>query len=302
MTISFNCPKCGNLCAFPDKHAGKRARCMKCQQVFIIPDKDGQKPEKLKTNPPNHDPLPGFYHTVFINSWKIFVRPANATGLVFVATAVCLKFFAGHVDYSFNFPGFRFQAPLGLIISVAVWGALFWYYMEIICSTAFEEDQLPETYMGDFFGFVCNIVKCVYLFLLALAIAELPFYIILSMLKKAGVETPWLGHVLMVAGLFIFPMVVLALSVGRDMCMVFRPDYIFMPIMRALWPYVVVTGLVMVAALLQWETVGYGRIIGESKSVVAMHLTANIAVQALLLIAVRAIGLFYRHYSCYFRW
>lgn len=301
-SISFNCPKCDRLCAFHQQHAGKRARCTSCGQVFVIPSQDGQQPQKVKTVTADDRPQPGFYRTVFLDSWRIFVNPSNITVLVFMTAAVCFKFFVGYADYSFDVPGGRFQAPLGLIVSLTVWGCLFCYYIEVISAVSFGMDELPDFYMGIFFGFIWGIVKSIYLFIVAITISELPFFIALSLLRKYGIQYSWLDHVFMAAGMFVFPMVVLTLSVGRDMLMVFRPDYILVPILRAYRPYLVVAGLVVAAALLQWETAGYGDVSGRGKFVIGIHLFANLAAQALILVAARSIGLFHRHYSCFFKW
>ncbi|MHC4417571.1 MAG: hypothetical protein ACYSU6_03180, partial [Planctomycetota bacterium] len=93
MTIQFYCPNCDSIIAFDSKHAGKRARCLACGQLFVIPEKSYEKPKKVKLRIERGEPLPGFYRAVFIDSWKLFLDPENAISLVFVATVVCFKFF-----------------------------------------------------------------------------------------------------------------------------------------------------------------------------------------------------------------
>ncbi|MHC4682344.1 MAG: hypothetical protein ACYTEK_27095, partial [Planctomycetota bacterium] len=143
----------------------------------------------------------------------------NATGLVFVAAAACFKFFTGHTDYSWTFGGFRFQAPTGLVITLAAWGCLFWYYVEVICATALDAEELPDVYMGGLFGFIWNALVSLLVFAVVLVVVLLPSIIYLALSKKAGVA--W--HVLVYAGLFVFPMAILTFSVGRDIGMVLRP-------------------------------------------------------------------------------
>jgi len=298
MTIQFNCPNCDALIGFEDKHRGKRARCTTCGQRFIIPSKDNETPEKIKPPEEEAEPEPGFYRAVFVESWKLFTRPASATGLVFVLAAVCFKFFAGHTDYSWTMGGFRFQAPTGLLVTLAAWGCLFWYYMEIICSTALDAEQLPEVYMGGFFGFIWNVVKSLSVFTLALVAVELPCIVFVAISRGTGV----VSQVLALVGLFAFPMAILTFAVGRDIAMVFRPDYILRPIVKAFWPYLIVVGLFVAAWKLQLMTLGYGELSGRDNVAVALHLLANLAVQMIALIAMRSIGLFYRHYSCHFPW
>jgi hypothetical protein len=304
MTIQFHCPNCNALIAFDNKHIGKRARCLTCGQVFIIPSRENEIPQKIEPKIEKGQVLPGFYRAVFIDSWKIFINSNNATALVFVAAAVCFKFFTGHTDYSFDVGDRRFQAPIGQIVTIAAWGALLWYYMEIIYSTAFDTEDLPEVYVGGFFGFLWNIVKSICTFFIALVIVLLPCVIALVISNKIGVEWLVLSHVLAIAGLFAFPMAILILSVGRDITMLFRPDYIVWPVVRAFGPYLVTVAFFLLACQLQlWlEVRGYGRLLGSGKTVIGLHLLANLGVQVIAIIAMRSIGLFHRHYSPHFPW
>ena len=303
MSIQFNCPFCKAVIAFADKHAGKRARCLTCGQLFIIPAKDQERPQKVEAlSEEKKVPVAGFYRSVFMDSWKMFIKPQNATGLVFVVATVCLKFFLGHTDYSFTMGGFRVQAPTGFIITLAAWGCLFWYYMEIIYSAAFDVEELPEVYMGGLFGFIWNIIRSLCIFAVALVVVQLPCIIFLVVSRKTGIECPIISHILAIAGLFAFPMAILTFSVGRDITMAFRPDYILKPIVNAFWPYFVVVGFFVLVWELQLQTVGYGELLDRGKTVIGLYLLANIAVQALALVSMRSIGLFHRHYSCYFPW
>ena len=134
MTIKFNCPNCDEVIGFADKHLGKQAQCISCGQRLIIPTKTGKKAKIVEPEKENLVPEPGFFRAVFIESLKLFIHLQNVTGLVFVTAAVCFKFFLGHVDFSWTVGYFRFQAPVGFVISLAVWGCLFWYYMESLNS------------------------------------------------------------------------------------------------------------------------------------------------------------------------
>ena len=298
MTIQFNCPSCNELIAFADKHCGKRAHCATCGQRFIVPSKDNETPQKVRLPEEEAAPLAGFYRAVFVESWKLFVRPRNATGLVFVAAAVCFKFFTGHTDYSVTLPGFRIQAPTGLAITLAAWGCLFWYYMEIIRVTAMDAEELPDVYMGGLFGFIRNVIKSLSVFALALLVVLLPSIIYTAVSQQTGV----VSKILSLGGLFAFPAAVLAFAVGRDVEIAFRPDYILKPVAKAFWPYLTVAALFLLAWQLQLLTTGYGELFGRGRWVIALHLAANLGVQAVAIIAMRSIGLFYRHYSCHFPW
>jgi hypothetical protein len=298
MTIRFNCPNCDELIAFADKYIGKQARCASCGQRFIIPSESKQIPKKVEPPAEKAEPVPGFYRAVLIDSWKLFVKPQNATGLVFVIAAVCFKFFTGHTDYSFTMGMFRVIAPVGLIVTLSAWGCLFWYYMEIICTTANYTDELPDVYMGGLFGFIWNVIKSLSIFSIGLIAVLLPSAIYTLITGSAGV----VSHALSLVGLFAFPMAVLIFSTAPEVLMVFRQDYIYKPIIKAFWPYLLVAGLFLLTWELQLRTIGYGGLIGSDNLVIGLHLLANLAVQALAIIAMRSIGLFYQHYSCYFPW
>lgn len=298
MTIQFYCPNCDAVIAFDDKHVGKRARCTACGQRLIIPESSGEAAKKFEEPEEKGEPAPGFYRAALVDSWRLFGRARNTTGLVFVTAAVCFKFFTGHTDYSFEMGAFRVNAQTGLIVTLASWGCLFWYYMEIIYATSFEINDLPEVYMDGFFGFLWNVAKSLYVFAIAMMIVLIPCAAAIGITGGAGIVPRVAGLV----GLFFFPMTLLTVAVGRDLRMLLRPDYILKPITQALWPYTVSAGLFVLAFALQLKTRWYVDVSAKGNVFIGLHLLANLAVQALAIVAMRAIGLFHRHYGCHFSW
>ncbi|MHC4541397.1 MAG: zinc ribbon domain-containing protein [Planctomycetota bacterium] len=302
MTTRFNCPSCNALIAFADKHRGKRARCTTCGQRFIIPFQSSETPKKIRPPREKGEPLPGFYRAVFVESKKLFTTAENVTGLVFIITAVCFKFFVARMNYTVTIPGqwlvFEFPLPIGLVLNASAWGFLFWYYMEVIYSTAFEAEELPEVIVGGISGFVWRIVKSIYTFFIILLVVELPFIVVSVISSRMGIDWPVLVRVLMLGGLFFFPMAILTVAVGRDLTML-RPDYLLIPICRAVKPYLVTAALLGAAGVLQMRASQYA---GQAFAVAAGHLLLNLAVQVVALIAMRSVGLFYRHYGCHFPW
>jgi len=297
MTIKFYCPNCDALIAFDRKHCGKRARCLTCGQIFIIPSKDNEKPKKIKPKAERAEPLPRFYRAVFWDSWKIFFDRENTTSLVFVVAVVCFKFFLGAGICCMNHISF-----------VIVWGWLLGFYLNIIYETAFEIDKLPQIYLGTSITFLWYIVKPFLIFFFTMFIVQLPFIIALALLKDKGLtyENMWqdrtglhlLLQVLHILGLFLFPMAILTTAVGKDITLL-RPDYILAPILRAFLPYLVVVVLLVAGCVLETQTTQYT---GLTFGVTVGQLMPNLAVQVIVIIAMRSIGLFYRHYSCYLRW
>ena len=302
MTIRFNCPNCNELIAFADKHSGKRAHCASCGQKFVIPSEDKGKTKKIKPPKERAEPLGGFYRAVFADSWQLFTKEKNITGLVFIAVAVCVKFFMAGMNYTLTIPGkayvFHFPIPIGHILHVSAWGFMLWYYMEIIYTTAFEQEKLPDVTVGGFYGLCGRIAKSVYLFIIMLLVVELPYLVTALILSWIDAEMPVLLYALMFGGLFLFPAAILTVAVGKDLTML-RPDYFLIPIFRAFRPYVVTAVLLGTAAGLQIYAKQYS---GQSAAVATGHLLLNLAVQVIALVAMRSIGLFFRHYSCILPW
>ena len=302
MTIRFNCPNCNELIAFADEHRGKRAHCTTCDQRFIIPSGDKEKPKKIKSPKEKVEPLPGFYRAVFVDSRQLFTNPENVTGMVFIATAVCLKFFTVGLNYTITMQGpsvtFDFPLPFGWILHISAWGFLFWYYMEIIYTTAYEQEKLPDVIVGGSSGLFWRIVKSVYVFIIMLLVVELPYLIVALISSRMEAEWPVLLYALMLAGLFLFPIAILTAAVGKDLTML-RPDYFLFTISKAFKPYLVTAVLLGAAAVLQLHASQYS---GQSFAVATGHLLLNLAVQAIALVAMRSIGLFFRHYSCLLPW
>ena len=302
MTIEFNCPNCDAVIAFDDKHRGKRAHCTTCGQRFIIPLTDGARPTKIKPPKEQGEAVAGFYGAVFGDSWKLFTTPENVTGLVLIATAVCCKFFVAERNYTMTIPGQMYSVdlpiPIGHVLHVAAWGFLLWYYMEIIYSTAFDRETLPEAIVGGLKGFVGLIVRTVYTCFVALLAVGLPWivYVVISETIKA--KWPALSHALIVCGVFLAPMAIVTLAVGKDLAML-RPDRIVITISRTFWPYLVTAGLLGVAVAIQTQASQYDY---QDAAATVGHLLLNLAVQVVALVAMRSIGLFYRHYNTYFRW
>jgi hypothetical protein len=310
MTIKFYCPNCDAIIAFDSKHAGKRARCLSCGQIFIIPQKDNEIPKKIKAEPEyKGEPVPGFYHAVFVDSWKLFFDPQNVTSLAFVVAVVCFKFFLATtfcIDYILLWVVYY-------ILSAVVWGWLLAFYLNIIYETAFEIDQLPQIPLSasDFLGataLVWYIIKPFLIFLYTMLIVQLPFIIALALLEDKGLTyenmwqartgLPMLLQALSVFGLFLFPMAILTTAVGKDLTLL-RPDYLVVPILKAFMPYLTVVALLVAACLLETQTKQFK---GSTFAITVGNLALNLAVQLIAIIAMRSIGLFYRHYSCRFRW
>jgi hypothetical protein len=299
MTISCRCPKCEGLCAFDDRNAGRKARCWKCGQIFIIPATDGEKPQIVKLPEIKAEPLPGFYHAVFVDSWKVFFNPKSVTSLVFVIAVVTFRFFLAG------------SCCLNIIALLLSWGWLLGFYYNIIHDTAFDVDELPEIYLGTSVTFVWHIIWPMLIFSLTMAGVLLPCLAANLILKHYGIvyENIWISEfglvtllqALFILGLFLFPIAILTVAVGKDLTLL-RPDYLIRPIFRSFVPYIVVVFLIVAASVCEMHTVEINKLKDAAWPVIAGHLAGNLGVQVITIISMRTIGLFMRHYSCYFPW
>jgi hypothetical protein len=293
VTIQFYCPKCDTIIAFDRKHCGKRARCTTCGQLFIIPSEDFETPQKIETKVKRTYPLPGFYQAIFVDSWKLFIDSDNATTLIFVLAAVLFKFLLGTGICCMN-----------IISFVVVWGWLLGFYMNIIYETASEIDKLPKIYLGTSLTFLWYIFKPLCIFLWTMAVVQIPFVIAFGLLQNRGLvgdNMQQMGIVpllLFILGLFLFPVAILTVAVGKDITLL-RPDYLFKPVARAFGPYLVVVTLLVATGIIEMQTRSFT---GINLAADAVHLVLDLIAQVIAILAMRAIGLFYRHYSCYFAW
>jgi hypothetical protein len=293
VTIQFYCPKCDTIIAFDRKHCGKRARCTTCGQLFIIPSEDFETPQKIETKVKRTYPLPGFYQAIFVDSWKLFIDSDNATTLIFVLAAVLFKFLLGTGICCMN-----------IISFVVVWGWLLGFYMNIIYETASEIDNLPEIHLGTSLTFLWYIFKPLCIFLWTMAVVQIPFVIAFGLLQNRGLvgdNMQQMGIVpllLFILGLFLFPVAILTVAVGKDITLL-RPDYLFKPVARAFGPYLVVVTLLVATGIIEMQTRSFT---GINLAADAVHLVLDLIAQVIAILAMRAIGLFYRHYSCYFAW
>ena len=244
-------------------------------------------------------PRPGFYKAALINNWKIFADYQNITPLAFIASLVCFRFFLAHIDFSFTMGHFRVLLPFGLIVVIITWGCQLWYYMENVYSASLNAKELADTKIGLGLDFFWNIIKSIYLFIVAMILAELPFLIIVVILKKIGLEQPYILQFITLGGAFLFPTIIYILSGGWDLWLVFRIDYLIKPFVKAPIAYLVVVAFVILAAKFEWETVGYNAVREQPRNLIALHLSANIATAGFTLIAMRAIGFFAYYYQCY---
>jgi hypothetical protein len=305
MTIQFNCPYCDAVIGFDQKYSGKRAQCTSCGQRFIIPSKSFEKAKKVKL--PKEEgvvPIPGFYRAVFVDSWKLFKLSSseNVAGLLFISIIVCFKFFTANWNFSVfiqgNWLAFDIYVPLGWVLRAAAWGLLFWYYSEMIYTIAFDEEKLPKVFLDGFYGMIWKIIRSLYTIFVIVVVVGLPYILTALIFWAAGLKWPAFLYLFLFFGLFLSPMAILNVAVGQDLTLL-RPDYLLVPIFRAFMPYIVTVLLLGAACFVQVQAKQFTH---QHTAAAVGQFALNLAAQYLVLMAMRSIGLFARHYSCHFSW
>ena len=306
MAIAFLCPKCKGLCAFKDQYAGKRARCTTCQTRFIIPDKDGGKPVLVKVEYyDDGDAVSGFYRAVFVESWGMFGSTKNITGLVLVLAAVVFKFILANrnISMSVHVPATGGNVdvflPFGSICEGVCWGVIFWYYMEIIYSVAFGNDELPTLNIKSAAELFGKGVMSAYYFMLTLFIVFLPSVIILIVNSKIEADIKWAAYVAAIISGVLFPAAILRVSVMQDIYSLLRIDRLIYPLIKIPRQYGVVTVLVIITIVVEHFTNNYNRAIVAEPYLIALNLTGKLVGQVPGLVAMRSVGLLFRHYEGY---
>ena len=200
---------------------------------------------------------------------------------------------------------------MNYISFIVVWGWLAGFYLNIIYETAFDSDQLPQIYLGTSLTFLWEIIKPILIFSLTFLVTQIPFLVSFSLLKEKGInyENIWQIHtgfhlllqVLFILGLFLFPIAILTIAVGKDFFML-RPDYLIKPIFKAFITYLTTFALLAVFCILEMQTKSFDINAKISPYIHVTRLIINLFVQVIAILAMRSIGLFYRHYACYFEW
>jgi hypothetical protein len=305
MSIEFNCPKCKALIVFPEQHAGKRARCVACEHRFMIPEASFRKPGRTvqpKETTEQGTPLPGFYRAALIGSWGVLFRWDALVGLVLISAAVGFKFFVAHVDYSCVIGGLSIILPFGLIVRVLCWGILFWYYLESIMLGALDVNAPPDMDIDGFSDFVKKSIGSVFAVIIMFLFCILPSTLY-HMFAGQG-SSPVVANILANIGLFFMPMCFLAVGVNQDTQVLWRVNALFAPVAKAFLPYLTCVLMVMGVWFLQMKmhTAGDPALADASGSLKALYLCMHLGIQVLALVAMRSLGLYYRHYQCFFKW
>lgn len=307
--LSFNCPKCRQFCAVLEEYAGRRVRCTHCSCRFIVPTQQGEK-ARIYVDPPEA-PLPGFYRAIFVDGWKgLFVKD-SILGLVFCLAMAVFQFYLGDLDYSFSVTGAAgggFRPPLivGWITQFFTLGGLCWYYFQIIGSTAMYPESLPELDIGFGFEYLGNLIKSIYLFIVAAFLSLIPSMAAAAWLESLGIVSMWVKLGLMSVSGLLFGLLLAIFGMDTPPWVaLFRPDTLIRTIIKTFRPYLVTTiiaDIAFVGWFLSLFTFATNKDMTTFKTV--LFLIARLAAVIGMLYAMRVVGLYCRHFkrTCPWLW
>lgn len=333
---------CGARYRVPNTAVGRKAKCMKCGEAFVIPHDEDTIP--LAAEPQELSPLPGMRQSVSasavaategdipqaIASAPLMARRGPSTGywdsilwtVLFPATPSDLLTFV----IIWLTMGFLGVLPL-IPALITLWYAA--YRFELIENAAGGEEGLPSPVLGTdaWNDWIEPLFYWLGSWLLVLAPALA--YLIFSLSRRSaatmdavdllrsglpGIVAAFgadpLLVVLIAVGLFLWPMVALCIAVDGFLSAL-RIDLMIITIGRALPAYLCTIGLVAGATAVEYFVRQYAATAGPAPGAPLWTLaTAAIFLHFLLIgasiyadiVALRSIGLFYHHFKDKFAW
>ncbi len=206
--------------------------------------------------------------------------------------------------------------PVLIFVALLQWlvlGYIFAVYLAIMVETAAGEDQLPSLWVAshplELFMPVLRFVLSWVVTLLPAGLAVLLAWRVGGQRPEVGVFLSALAGVLAVVGVLVWPVVILAGTMGNSFRGM-RPWTMVHTALVAPVPYLAVWGVLLLAALMFWlprsvflagwvQTLAAGTTL--KVGVLMTLLGATMSTYAAV-VAMRAIGLYYRHYKRRFPW
>jgi hypothetical protein len=210
----------------------------------------------------------------------------------------CFQFFLGDIDYSFSMPGFRPPLIVGWITQIITLGGLSWYFFQTIGSTFLYPEALPELDIGFGFEYIGNLLKSLYLFIVAVVLALMPGMVVGTFLESYDMLPGGFQAILFVFSCFFLALFLALFGMEMPVWIIFRVDLLIWAIIKTIRSYLV-TALITILSFGVWLaslwTFYTNKDMTTLKSV--LHLSWRIAGVILMLYAMRTIGFYCRHYA-----
>lgn len=327
---------CGAKYRFADSAVGKKAKCKRCGAVFTLEADDG--PIPIADDPPDVSDSPSSDRprvsgpSPFPSSPPIVDSPTPARG--YGDSILWTIFFPSSIRNLLTFVAIWIGLAVGWMMPCFAWVLVaFWYaafQFAVIESAAAGDKSLPEIGFSrdDLFDAFIDALRWVGSWGIALAPAIVYFLVeigsgaggarqtvtalaggIAGLLPGSGADPIFVT--LLAAGLFMWPIIVLVITLGGFECL-FRVDLLFITIARPFLAYLVTLVLVFGATAVE-EVLrkavstgaatgtggGIGTAIGGYLAAYALSVGISLYCNIVML---RAIGLYYHHFKHKFEW
>ena len=312
MSISCLC-RCGAQLLFPEAAVGRKARCRKCQTIFTVPDNqpvdilalapfvgDMESDRPAVASPgasradegPAGNGQPRFWGDL-LDSLLVLADPGNIIACLVI---VALNFLQGQLGHAMPL-GFGPMWVLVIGAWVLILGYLCSFYLNTILETAGGEDDLPSLRVD-------NIVDDLLWPLLHFAGSWL--FALAPAIVASVASWWWSLHLsqnliigLYLVGGFLWPAIVLVVALGNGFGGLL-PHVLVRTILVAPLSYLAIAGVLAVGTALSLlpsllAAVGLGSHGPTSDRILSV--TTSFLAPVAIIVSMRAIGLYYRHYK-----
>ena len=252
--------------------------------------------------------VPSFFISCLVQSFVFFLDADNLLTfllIIFVnASAMSLASMGIRLQTTIGVPiSMGYLYLVALLVQLLVFGYLCAFYLATIVETASGEDALPSLWLTDA---VSDLLLPGLRFIGSWLWVLLPALAVMAKATIQGDPVPWPAvRVAAVAGLFFWPVVVLGVAIGGS----FRglwPHLVVRTALSAPVPYLAVCLTLLVAAGLTFlprvEPFCSWLALLQTRAVLAVGLLNSALGAYAMILAMRVIGLFYRHYKGRFPW
>ncbi len=326
--MDFTCT-CGKKYLLPDDAAGKRARCKSCGEIFTVPSPefdfdlapsareiaptpgpmaaasipvDTSRPMMRNEERSRMGRVQRSFWVDAISSFTIFSKLSNIGPLIGCAAVL---FVAGVLEI------IPIRSILKLVILCFFNGVAVAFFLDVVRTTAGGDDDLPGLHAwGDFWE---SIFKPLFEFIGVTLLLIAPAIVVVMWRISAGDSdesvAAW-GYTVAGIGLLLWPICILAIATGGFSALV-RMDLLILSIVRTIPAYLAIVSLM--AGAVGLGVVMTGGLFSSSEEggffsdqTVSAYLAAQAILSAVtayvMIVCMRAIGLYYRHFSERFPW
>jgi hypothetical protein len=299
MAIRYTCP-CRAEIRLPTSAVGRRARCKQCGVVFTVPAPVAGQEPALAGHTPEPELTPAIpdltdnhersFWSDLAWSFVLFLDPQNM--------ATCIGLMVMMV-----FAAIASILPIaGLFVGTLTTLFLLAFFLNVILEVASGEEELPNLWIDSWW----DLIPPLFQFLGSWVYVGLPAIASLWITWQVIGEPDWsLAYGLTLVGMVFWPAVILAVVIGGGFQGLW-PHTIVRTALAEPLAYLVVCAVVLIVpgfdALLDLDVVQAA--LGELSFSATLAVTVFVGLIDLcvVIIAMRAIGLYYRHFKHRFPW